>query len=81
MQITIKLFAFLQDQLGPTVTVELDSPLTVKKIFSAVAKQNPAVKAVLENSRLAVNQEFVSGNDLAITPTDEVAIIPPVSGG
>jgi molybdopterin synthase sulfur carrier subunit len=81
MQITIKLFAFLQDQLGPTVTVELDSPLTVGKVFAAVAKQNPAVKAVLENSRLAVNQEFVSGNDLEITPTDEVAIIPPVSGG
>lgn len=81
MQITIKLFAFLQDQLGPTVTVELDSPVTVEKIFSAVAKQGPAIKAVLENSRLAVNQEFVSENELEITPTDEIAIIPPVSGG
>lgn len=81
MKVTIKLFAFLQDQLGPTVTVELDQPTSVEKIFSAVADLAPTLRPVLANSRLAVNQEFFNGDQLSLQPTDEIAIIPPVSGG
>lgn len=81
MEVTIKLFAFLQDQLGPTIRVELAQPTTVDEIFDAVAKLDPTLRPVLANSRLAVNQEFFDGDKLTIGPADEIAIIPPVSGG
>lgn len=81
MEITVKLFAFLQDRLGPTVTVRVSSPVKVADLFDQVAKQDPTLEPTLNNSRLAVNQEFVDAATVTLTPTDEVAIIPPVSGG
>lgn len=82
MQVTIKLFAFLQDRLGPVITVKLaDQSVTVDQLFTEVAKRDPTLRPVLANSRLAINQEFFEGEELHLTPEDEVAIIPPVSGG
>ncbi|MCH8147629.1 MAG: MoaD/ThiS family protein, partial [Planctomycetes bacterium] len=40
----------------------------------------PKIAAALPTVRFAVNQEFVGG-DLALKDGDEVAVIPPVSGG
>ncbi|HJA21194.1 MoaD/ThiS family protein [Limosilactobacillus panis] len=81
MRVKIKLFAFLQDRLGSTVTVDLSQPVTTDDFLMAVAQLDPSLKSVLVNSRIAVNQEFVTQGPLTITPADEVAIIPPVSGG
>ncbi len=81
MRVKIKLFAFLQDRLGSTVTVDLSQPVTTDDLLMAVAQLDPSLKSVLVNSRIAVNQEFVTQGPLTITPADEVAIIPPVSGG
>lgn len=81
MRVKIKLFAFLQDRLGSTVTVDLSQPVITDDLLMAVAQLDPSLKSVLVNSRIAVNQEFVTQGPLTITPADEVAIIPPVSGG
>lgn len=81
MEVTIKLFAFLQDQLGPSITVDLPQLVTIDEIFAAVSKLAPTLKPTLANSRLAINQEFIDQPQVTIKPTDEVAIIPPVSGG
>ena len=81
MRVKIKLFAFLQDRLGSTVTVDLSQPVTTDDLLMAVAQLDPSLKSVLVDSRIAVNQEFVTQGPLTITPADEVAIIPPVSGG
>ena len=46
----------------------------------AFAEQHPGVRELLPPCRVAVNQEFVGG-DHVVGEGDEVAVIPPVSGG
>lgn len=81
MKIKVKLFAFLQDQLGPVVTVEVTNPIRVTDILKQVSQLAPQLTTTLANSRLAINQEFIDSDEVSLTANDEVAIIPPVSGG
>ncbi|MBD5807481.1 MoaD/ThiS family protein [Lactobacillus sp. 0.1XD8-4] len=81
MKIKVKLFAFLQDQLGPVVTVEVTNPIRVTDILKQVSQLAPQLTTTLANSRLAINQEFIDRDEVSLTANDEVAIIPPVSGG
>ncbi|KAI8137604.1 hypothetical protein BJV82DRAFT_674537 [Fennellomyces sp. T-0311] len=49
-----------------------------------VAKYGDALRKVLDHAMYAVNMEYVDKDNESSTqlcPTDEVAIIPPVSGG
>lgn len=80
-EITIKLFAFLQDRLGSTVQLSVPTPVKVETIFAKVGQLDPQLAPTLQNSRLAVNQEFINTDELVLTAKDEIAIIPPVSGG
>ena len=41
---------------------------------------HPALDSVLRSAVLAVNQEYVTEN-VALRDGDEVAVIPPISGG
>lgn len=81
MKITIHLFAFLRDQLGPSVTIEVAPTTTFAKLKEQVIALDPLVKETVLNSRVAVNQAFVVNTVLRLQATDEVALIPPVSGG
>lgn len=47
---------------------------------AAVAKYGPGFADVLSTCRVWVNGESVA-LDHAVAPTDEVAVLPPVSGG
>lgn len=81
MKISVKLFAFLGNQLGPVVTIDLPTNTTVAAIKNAIIALDPLVKETVENSRLAINQEFINQSEITLNSTDEVALIPPVSGG
>ena len=81
MTVTVHLFAGARDAVGrPTVTVDLPDGATVGGLRSVVAAQFPALAAVLARSAVAVNQEYAEDAGV-ISPGDEVAVIPPVSGG
>jgi molybdopterin converting factor small subunit len=47
----------------------------------ALCQQAPALKTLINNARIAVNQEFIVDGQQVLQSTDEVALIPPVSGG
>ncbi|AKP64380.1 MoaD/ThiS family protein [Levilactobacillus koreensis] len=81
MQVTIKLFAMLGEQLGATVKLDLPAAPTAADIKPALQTAYPAVRQLLATARLAVNQEFVEDDAQPISATDEIALIPPVSGG
>ena len=53
---------------------------TAAGVIEAVVKQVPALAAVASAARPVVNQEFVA-LDRRIEPGDDVALLPPVSGG
>jgi molybdopterin synthase catalytic subunit len=80
MQLSVRLFASVKEAVGASyVTVELPEGATVEQLTRELRTRYPHVRELPE-TRVSVNYEYV-GNDHALHATDEVAIIPPVSGG
>jgi molybdopterin converting factor subunit 1 len=76
-----RLFARLREQAGTdSESVEVPSGSTVADVYDAVRKLHPELEASRSVVRAALNQEFVDW-DAAVVDGDEVAFIPPVSGG
>ena len=76
-----RLFARLREQAGAdSQNVELPSGSTVSDVYNAVKRLHPGLPADRNAIRVALNQEFVDW-DAGVTDGDEVAFIPPVSGG
>jgi len=74
----IHLFASHKEQFGPTV--ELPDCATVAELASALAQHYPDARPLWAVCRIAVNQAFADEGS-RIVPGDELAVIPPVSGG
>jgi molybdopterin synthase catalytic subunit len=75
------LFARLREQAGTdSDTVELPAGSTVSDVYDAVKKLHPGLQADHGAVRAALNQEFANWGT-AVADGDEVAFIPPVSGG
>ena len=76
--VTVKLFAQLRPHFGTdAVAVEARTVAGLRLALDALC---PRAAPLAARSRVAVNLAFV-GDDYAVTPADEVALIPPVSGG
>ena len=75
------LFAKLRDAAGTdAVAVELPAGGTVADLRRRLGEAHPAVAGLLERSAIAVNHDFAD-DARPLAPGDEVAVIPPVSGG
>ncbi len=76
-----RLFARLREQAGiETETLELPPASTLADVYEALRKAHPALEPDRNTVRAALNQEFSDWN-AAVADGDEVAFIPPVSGG
>ncbi len=81
MTLTVQLFAKLRDIVAAShVVVELPTHATVKDLRLAFVANHPNLVGLLDHCRVAVNHDFAEDSQV-LTPTDEVAVIPPVSGG
>lgn len=75
------LFAGIADAAGcRSIEIPLKPGMTVEDLAADLAGRYPRLKALLPMARWAVNQEF-AGPGRVLAPGDEVAVIPPVSGG
>lgn len=79
---TIQLFAGLSDRFGqPAVELEIpEEQLTVLQVKQALAAQYPAHESLIAISFMACNQAYADDGQL-IRASDELALLPPVSGG
>ncbi len=81
MQVRVKLFALARDLAGvEELALPLPSQATAITALQVLIEQYPALRQWKDHLRLAVNNEYVS-NDTLLHENDEVAVIPPVSGG
>lgn len=81
MRVRVRLFAVLADAVGGReVTLDLPQGATGEELFAALAAAHPEVAGYRSVLRLAVNQEYVPW-DHPLRSGDEIALIPPVSGG
>ncbi len=81
MKATVKLFAILREKAGtPELVLELPEASSVADLLEEVGRRFPGLPSLTPNSMVAVNAEYVEGSHL-LHDGDEVALIPPVSGG
>jgi len=82
MTIDVRLFAILRERAGrDRIAVELAPGATVADAIAAIAAE-PALAGVIERLpvAMAVNREYADA-DTELRAGDELALIPPVSGG
>lgn len=81
LQLRIKLFASYREAVGQReISVATHDGATVEQVLTSVARSYPQLVSGLEAAMVAVNHEYVD-SDWRLQPGDEVALIPPVSGG
>ncbi len=81
MQVTVKLFGSIREATGAKeLSVALPPGATVSQLRGLLAQDHPAFDEMGERLRVSVNLEIVQG-DPALDEGDEVAFLPPVSGG
>jgi molybdopterin synthase catalytic subunit len=71
----------LKDIVGkPSDVIELADGASVRDMLARYESQMPRLKESLPSLAVAVNQQY-AGPDTQLKPEDEVALLPPVSGG
>ena len=76
----VLVFGIVKDIVsGSTIVVELNDVSTVDNLRTLLEEKYPRLKQ-LASYMIAVNNEYASAGQ-AIELKDEIAIIPPVSGG
>jgi molybdopterin converting factor subunit 1 len=81
MTIRVRFFAILRDRAGTAATtLDLPADATVQTAAAALIRQFPAIEPYLTRCAYAVNQSYMP-SDTPLNEGDELAIIPPVSGG
>ena len=80
--ITVKLFAIIKDRIGRDELKMNSANGTVADLLGQIAQEHPALSDILVPGRIvvSVNHEFVK-QDAPIRDGDEVALMPPFSGG
>jgi molybdopterin converting factor subunit 1 len=81
MRVTIRLFARLRDLAGSGELVrEVPAPATVQSVWSTLVGEMPTLREYERTMSVAVNADY-SKMSASVREGDEVAFLPPVSGG
>lgn len=81
MQIKVKLFAILRDQAGRSETsVELPDGATVQQAGKHLIESLPAIASYMDRVAFAINLSYARP-ETVLHDGDELAVLPPVSGG
>ncbi len=79
--VNVRLYARLKELIGARdVTLCLPEGATIAELRDLLGQRYPRVKAILPTVVYAVDEEYVPVTH-ALRDGDDVAVIPPVSGG
>ncbi len=79
--VTVLLFALAKEQTGQSsVAVSVPLPTSVRELKEKLASEYPDLAPLISLSRFAVDHAFATENCI-IHGKEEIAMIPPVSGG
>jgi len=81
--ISLKYFASLKSIAGKDEdSLEIESPITIDQLSDIISKTAPKMGEIIREKKvmISVNQEMASA-DTVIHDGDEVAFLPPFSGG
>jgi molybdopterin converting factor subunit 1 len=81
MRVRLRFFATLRERAGSAELLrELSSATTVGELWEALRRERTALGEFRGSVAFAVNEEYVDSKT-TLQDNDEVAFIPPVSGG
>lgn len=80
-KIKVRLFANLRELVGEReITISLPGGVTVDHLNNEILKRYPQLESFSNKFVTSVNCKVTTG-DTIITSSDEIALLPPVSGG
>lgn len=78
---TVRLFAGLREMIGARdIAIDLPAGATAASLKERLGELHPHVAPMLPTIACAVNEEYVDASHI-LREGDDVALIPPVSGG
>jgi molybdopterin converting factor subunit 1 len=81
MRVRVRLFARLRDLAGASeLARDVNAPADVKTVWRDLVREFPALEPYTSSISGAVNAEYAR-MDAPVADGDEVAFLPPVSGG
>jgi len=81
MLVKVKCFAWAYEVTGSDeIEVEMKESAKVSDLREILSQKFPEFSGRMESIAVSINQEFV-GEGAIISSSDEVALIPPISGG
>jgi molybdopterin converting factor small subunit len=81
VRVSVRLFAAFRERAGASsIEVDVGPSATVADVVAAVAERAPALRDVIAAARPVVNREFAAPGQ-PVAAGDELALLPPVSGG
>lgn len=80
MLVTVRLFARLREIAGPELQLEVPGGATANDAWAALIARHPDLKPYAASISCAVNEEYARMTS-ALHEGDDVAFLPPVSGG
>ena len=81
MKIQVRFFASVREKLRRSeATCTVANGATVRDLLDHLCREYPALEVVRKSLSIAVNREYVDPSHV-LADGDEVALIPPVSGG
>ncbi|MDQ3965349.1 MAG: molybdopterin converting factor subunit 1 [Actinomycetota bacterium] len=79
--VKVLLFGAAADRAGTRqIEIPVADGATLGELWSVLADRHPGLAPMRETLAFAVNDEYARMED-AVSPGDEVAVLPPVSGG
>ena len=81
--ITIKFFATIKQKIGrELIEITIDQPMSIGSVIKTLESDIPEIGKTIADTRslVAVNHEFAT-TDTIVKDGDEIAFIPPMSGG
>lgn len=82
MKVKLLLFASIRELIGASqVVLDLPSDATVSLMIQTLAVLYPGAHDSFDQMNVAINKVYVKNKDTLIKECDEIALIPPISGG
>ena len=78
--VKVLLFGAAADRAGVRETYVQVGEITLDELWPLLAERHPGLSPMRDILAFAVNGEYAKG-DASVSPGDEVAVLPPVSGG
>jgi molybdopterin synthase catalytic subunit len=81
MQVTVRYFASIREVIGQRSEVrDVPESTTAGELLEQIVRDHPAIDGLRRASRIMLNQAYAEPDQL-LSDGDELALIPPVSGG